>query len=125
MKTKLLLNTSGRSITLAITLVLAASAAARADDATIRPSGSLSGLYKVTSSNDPLFPASKTREYFLDFGQGIQPNRLSGNVAVSERQNPRVRVRIMAWQYFPDQRQIVIGNTYYEGSRNAVVKGAC
>ena len=58
-------------------------------------SGRFGGIYKVTSSNDPLFPATKTREYFLDFGRGIQANKLSGSVAVSMRRNPNVKVRIM------------------------------
>lgn len=86
-------------------------------------SNQFGGIYKVTSSTDPLFPVTRTREYFLDFGKGIQMQKLSGNVAVSERRNPHVRVRIMAWQYFPDQGKIVLGNPFAEGSRNAVAKG--
>lgn len=86
--------------------------------------GRFGGLYKVTASTDPMFPATRTNEYFLDFGQGIQAGRASGSVAVSIRRNPHVKVRIMAWQYFPDQGKILIGNPYAEDSRNAVAKGA-
>jgi hypothetical protein len=86
-------------------------------------SGRFGGIYKVTSSTDPLIPATKTSEYFLDFGRGIQPGKVSGSVAVSVRRNPQVKVRIMAWQYFPDQGKILIGNPYAEGSRRAVAKG--
>ena len=94
-----------------------------AADVPIRESGRLAGIYKVSTSSDPLFPATKTTEYFLDFGRGIQTDKLSGNVAVSVRRNPNVRVRIMAWQYFPDRGLIAIGNPYAEGSRNAVARG--
>lgn len=87
-------------------------------------SGAFRGMYKVVSSNDPLFPVTATTEYFMDFGKGIQGNSMSGNVAVSMRQNPNVKVRIMAWQYFPKQGLIAIGNPYAEGSRNAVARGA-
>lgn len=80
------------------------------------------GMYKVAASSDPMFPITETREYFLDFGKGVQPGKLSGSVAVSMRQNPRVQVRIMAWQYFPNGGTLVIGNPYAEGSRNAVVR---
>lgn len=86
-------------------------------------SGRLAGFYKVVASNDPQFPVTKTREYFLDFGKGIEPNRLSGSVAVSLRENPRVRVRIMAWQYFPKDASLAIGNPFAEGSRKAVAAG--
>jgi len=81
-------------------------------------------MYKITSSTDPMFPATPTAEFFLDFGRGIQPKKLAGTVAVSMRQNPDVKVRIMVWQYFPDQGTIVIGNSGPEGSRTAVVRGA-
>jgi hypothetical protein len=109
--------------TLATAFIFALSAPARAG--TPAPSsGKLAGIYKVSSSTDPLFPASRTREYFLDFGKGIQSAKLSGSVAVSERRNPSVKIRIMAWQYFPDQGTIVLGNPFAEGSRNAVAKAA-
>lgn len=81
------------------------------------------GIYKVASSNDPIFPLQARQEWFLDFGQGIRGGKLSGNVAVSLRQNPSVKVRIMAWQYFPKYGNIVIGNPYAEGSKKAVAKG--
>lgn len=92
--------------------------------ATAEVSGRLAGFYKVVASNDPQFPATTTREYFLDFGKGIQSNRLSGTVAVSLRENPSVRVRIMSWQYFPKDAALLIGNPYAEGSRKAVAAGA-
>ena len=76
----------------------------------------------MAASSDPMFPMSETREYFLDFGKGIQAGKLSGSVAVSMRQNPQVQVRIMAWQYFPQEGKLVIGNPYSEGSRNAVAR---
>lgn len=85
---------------------------------------SFGGIYKVIASTDPMFPATRTSEYFLDFGRGIQVDKLSGSVAVSVRRNPHVQVRIMAWQYFPDQGRMVLGNPYAEGSRNAVARGA-
>lgn len=87
------------------------------------PAGQFRGIYKVISSNDPIFPATATREYFLDFGKGVEAGKLSGSVAVSMRENPNVKVRIMAWQYFPKQGSIVIGNPFAEGSRQAVAKG--
>lgn len=85
--------------------------------------GQFRGIYKVVASNDPIFPATATREYFLDFGKGVEAGKLSGSVAVSMRENPNVKVRILAWQYFPKQGSLVIGNPYSEGSRNAVAKG--
>ena len=93
-------------------------------DRTGSSQGKLSGIYKVTSSTDPIFPVTSTREYFLDFGKGTRTPKLSGSVSVSERRNPNVKVRIMAWQYFPDQGTFVLGNPYAEGSRNAVIKAA-
>lgn len=89
-----------------------------------RPSGEFQGMYKVASSNDPIFPMQAQQEWFLDFGKGISSGNFSGNVAVSLRQNPNVRVRILAWQLFPKQGTIVIGNPYSEGSRQAVAKGS-
>jgi hypothetical protein len=84
-----------------------------------QPPGRFGGVYKVSSSSDPIFPVTAKREYFLDFGAGGQ----SGNVAVSVRENPNVRVRIMAWQYFPNQAEILIGNPFAEGSNRAVARG--
>lgn len=91
-------------------------------DVTSSAATSFSGIYKVAASTDPMFPTSEAREYFLDFGKGVQAGKVSGNVAVSMRQNPHVQVRIMAWQYFPKECTLVIGNPYSEGSRNAVVR---
>lgn len=87
-------------------------------------SGEFRGMYKIASSTDPIFPMGSGQEWFLDFGKGIQAGKLSGSVAVSLRRNPHVKVRIMAWQYFPKQAQILIGNPYSEGSRQAVAKGS-
>ncbi|MEX1114347.1 MAG: hypothetical protein WEB53_03800 [Akkermansiaceae bacterium] len=67
---------------------------------------------------------SEKQEWFLDFGAGIKPGRSGGSVAVSLRQNPNVKVRIMAWQYFPKNGQIVLGNPFAEGARKAVARGA-
>lgn len=86
-------------------------------------SGRLAGFYKVVASNDPQFPVTSTREYFLDFGKGVQAKRLSGSVAVSLRENPSVRVRIMAWQFFPKDGTLAIGNPFSEGSDKAVAAG--
>lgn len=94
-----------------------------AADVTESSAGQFRGIYKVVASNDPIFPATATREYFLDFGKGVEAGKLSGSVAVSMRENPNVKVRILAWQYFPKQGSLVIGNPYSEGSRNAVAKG--
>lgn len=91
-----------------------------ASDIPDQPSQRLGGMYKIVASNDPIFPMNARQEWFLDFGGG---DKLSGNVAVSLRQNPNVRVRIMAWQYFPRQNAFVLGNPYEEGSRQAVAKG--
>lgn len=81
------------------------------------------GMYKIAISNDPIFPMDAKQEWFLDFGSGITAGKLSGNVAVSLRQNPNVKVRILVWQYFPQQGSLLIGNPYAEGSDKAVAKG--
>lgn len=92
-------------------------------DILAKPSGEFRGMYQISASNDPMFPLQASKEWFLDFGKGISEGKFSGNVAVSLRQNPNVKVRIMAWQYFPKQGNIRIGNPYSEGSRQAVAKG--
>lgn len=88
-----------------------------------RPAGEFRGMYKVASSNDPIFPVSGQQEWFLDFGAGTSAGKMSGNVAVSLRQNPSVRVRIMAWQFFPENGSLLIGNPFHEGSSQAVARG--
>lgn len=98
--------------------VFALSSAASAD-VPDQPPARFGGVYKISSSSDPILPATAKREYFLDFGTGGR----SGNVAVSVRENPNVKVRIMAWQYFPDRREILIGNPFAEGSNRAVARG--
>lgn len=86
--------------------------------------GRFGGFYKVVSSTDPSVPATETHEYFFDFGRGIQAGKLSGSVAISVRQNPNVKVRMLVWQYFPETGKMVIGNPYAEGLRKAVALGA-
>jgi hypothetical protein len=119
---------AGRKIVLsAITATMFASQVVLPADVTSLPSGvdvRIDGIYKVVSSSDPLFQVTGTREYFLDFGSGARRNKLSGNVAISLRQNPSVKVRIMAWEYFPAQETLLIGNPFAEGSRKAVGIGA-
>jgi hypothetical protein len=95
----------------------------RAADLPQRSGGEFRGMYQILSSNDPVFPMNENQEWFLDFGSGIQPGRSGGSVAVSLRQNPNVKVRIMAWQYFPKKGQILIGNPFAEGAGKAVARG--
>lgn len=83
----------------------------------------MEGIYQVVASSDPLFPLQNQQEWFLDFGKGVTAGKLSGTVAVSLRKNPNVRVRLMAWQYFPRETALVMGNPYQEGSRQAVAAG--
>ena len=83
-------------------------------------SAQISGIYKVASSNDPFFPIAANREWFMDFGGTETGARTSGNVSVSLRQNPSVKVRIMVWQYFPQTSQLYLGSQFSEGSRQAV-----
>lgn len=85
--------------------------------------GRFHGIYKVASSTDPMFPDVGTSEYFLDFGRGVRADQKSGSVAVSQRRNPNVRVRVMAWEYLPGNESLLIGNPYAEGSRRAVAAG--
>ena len=124
--TRLTKNTSmisGKVTGFAGAVMLSASVMASADVPDARP-GQFGGLYKITASSDPIFPATKTNEYFLDFGKGVQAGKTSGSVAVSIRRNPNVSVRVMVWQYFPDQAKILIGTPSEDGSRKAVAKGA-
>lgn len=116
-------NRSGCFCALAGATLLLTVAVGTADVPGPQPGG-FGGIYKVVSSNDPLFPATQTREYFLDFGRGVQADQSSGSVAVSVRVNPNVQVRILAWQYLPAQGRILIGNPYAKGSRKAVALGA-
>lgn len=82
----------------------------------------LSGMYQVSASTDPMFPMQQNQEWFLDFGEGTRNGAFSGTVAVSLRENPNVRVRIMVWQYFPEQGTLVIGNQTNRGSKGAVAR---
>lgn len=83
----------------------------------------LSGIYKVAASNDPLFPTTGDREWFLDFGSGLTSTTSSGTVVVSLRENPKVSVRPMVWQFFPEDSTLAIGAQYERGSTQAVAKG--
>jgi hypothetical protein len=84
----------------------------------------LVGMYQVTVSNDPAFSFQADSEWFLDFGKGTSTGKSSGSVAISLRKNPNVKVRIMAWEYFPKQRSLTIGNPFHEGSKEAVAFGS-
>lgn len=70
----------------------------------------ISGVYQVVGGNDPLFPQAYGSEWFFDFGPGMNHGAHHGNVTVSLRQNPNVRVRIMTWQAFPNQHRLLLGN---------------
>lgn len=114
-----------RSLALAGSLVLASAFTASAidiPDAGEGRSAPFRGVYKVVSCSDPIFPTLPDTEYFMDFGRGIEGSKMSGSVSVSMRRNPNVKVRIMAWQYFPEKSTMVLGNPYSEGSRNAVAR---
>jgi hypothetical protein len=83
----------------------------------------LSGLFKIHASTDPLFPMNDSKEWFMDFGKGMSKGKWSGTVAVSMRQNPHVRVRILVWQVLPDAGVLRIGNQTAQGSGQAVMRG--
>lgn len=114
---------SGFRTLAAIALVSAAAIHANLADIPDRKPVALGGMYQVAASNDPLFPKDSSQEWFLDFGNGTQSGVTSGKVAVSLRQNPRVSVRIMVWQYFPREQALLIGNQTAEGSARAVARG--
>lgn len=78
------------------------------------------GYYKIVRSSDPMFPSDANKEYFLDFGHAIERGRTSGTVAVSLRENPRVQVKLLVWQLFPETSTLVIGAPEDENSRQAV-----
>jgi hypothetical protein len=114
---------AGRLVALMSVVVFILSVQITSADIPDSASGEFRGMYKVRSSTDPIFPMQANQEWFLDFGKGITASKMSGSVAVSLRENPNVKVRIMSWQYFPKQAAMVIGNPYAEGSRQAVAKG--
>ena len=111
---------------LAATLPLAAAHAVPSDPVPAERQAqlsTLSGMYKIVSSNDPMFPGHDSQEWFLDFGKGMTEGKLSGTVAVSMRQNPNVRVRILVWQMLPEVGILRIGNQTAQGSGQAVLRG--
>jgi len=83
-----------------------------------------SGIYQVVASSDPAFPHRDRTEWFMDFGNGTSTGKTSGKVAISMRQNPKVRVNIMAWEYFPRMQTLALGNQFHEGAKNAVAFGS-
>ncbi len=115
-----------RCLALAIVLPAFAAAAAPLQAADVAASthaqlSQLSGMYKVASASDPLFPTSDRQEWFLDFGKGTTEGRNHGKLAVSVRQNPNVRVRILVWQFVPETGQLLIGNQTAPGEGRAVM----
>lgn len=126
-RTELLNGYSGKPgfRTLATVIAMIAAIAIQPSPADIpdRERVSLVGMYQVVSSNDPFFPMDSRQEWFLDFGNGFRDGISSGKVAVSLRENPKVSVRIMVWQYFPEERVLLIGNQAAQGSGRAVARG--
>jgi hypothetical protein len=112
-----------RTLSKNLAAVFAISTLTAQADVPDRRDGQLRGMYKVAASNDPIFPLTEQQEWFLDFGTGTSAGKTSGNVAISLRRNPNVRVRIMAWQYFPERDNLLIGNPFHEGSKQAVARG--
>lgn len=106
-----------------IAALLLSSHRSNADIPDPSPRFHLSGMYLVSESSDPMFPMHENREWFLDFGQGTTAGASSGTVAVSLRENPNVQVRIMVWQYFPEQGTLAIGNQTGRASNRAVTRG--
>ena len=123
LRTSIFSNISSGFVATCIAAFLTISAPLTKADIPDRQPAEFAGMYKVVASNDPIFPMSQRHEWFLDFGTGIQRDKTSGSVAISLRENPNVSVRIMAWQYFPAESSMVIGNPYEDGSRNAVARG--
>jgi hypothetical protein len=114
---------TGRLVAFITSVVFILTLQVSSADVLNKPSGEFRGMFKVTASTDPMFPIQANKEWFLDFGNGISQGKFSGSVAVSLRQNPNVKIRIMAWQYFPKKGNILIGNPYSEGSHKAVAMG--
>jgi len=67
----------------------------------------LRGLYRVAASTDGFFPVDGGQEWFLDFGRGTEPS--SGRLALTLRQNPNLRVRLLVWQFTPERATLRIG----------------
>jgi hypothetical protein len=80
----------------------------------------LSGYYKVAANTDPFFGSKPDREWFLDFGEGVLAGKTSGSVAVSMRENPNVKVKLLVWQLDPTTRTLIVGAPTEDGSRKAV-----
>ncbi len=83
---------------------------------------SVSGIYQVVASTDSFFLLENGAEWFLDFGKGMSEGRTAGKVSVALRQNPRVRVRVLVWQVFPEHGRLLLGNQFHEGAGRAVAK---
>ena len=69
-----------------------------------------------------MFPMTRGREWFLDFGKGVPAGKTYGSVIVSLRENPNLKIRILVWQYFPENGTLVIGNPTEPGSKQAVAR---
>jgi hypothetical protein len=120
MKTSVPLRRFVGAVALAVAISTPTLPAVDLPDASSMRSTGLGGYYKIIASSDPLFPGGEGREWFFDFGDGVRHGRSSGTVAVSLRQNPNVRVRLLVWQVFPENGTLVIGNQTEEGGKRAV-----
>jgi hypothetical protein len=105
---------------LCLLLALLWAAPARAGDTAAEGSQApLQGLYRVGSSTDPAFPLEGGQEWFLAFGRG--GGKSSGSLALTLRQNPNLRVRLLVWQFFPDSATLRIGRQSARSSQQAVL----
>lgn len=96
---------------------LAASAGAREPAApTVQPA--LHGLYRIRSSTDPAFPLDNNQDWFFDFAHGADSS--SGTLALTLRQNPNLRVRLLVWQFFPDSATLRLGRASARSSHEAI-----
>jgi hypothetical protein len=78
----------------------------------------LRGLYRVTASTDPFFALEGGQEWFVDFGGGAE--KFSGRLALTLRQNPNLRVRLLVWQFSPDSGTLRIGRGSTTSPREAI-----
>jgi hypothetical protein len=82
------------------------------------PTPLLRGLYRVMASSDPFFPLESGQEWFVDFGRGEE--EFSGRLALTLRQNPNLRVRLLVWQFSPVSGTLRIGRASARSPRGAV-----